>query len=166
MLRPRLPWQSLLRNLRSFRASTVQNFILLWRDGRCINTHSFSSGLLIFERSKWRQHRDPGFMERVVGRSHLNAYLPVTAHNQVAGAAEMAFPIRLQVRGIGSHIHIQDCGVERYSHIGDWRARPGICHAHLEAVGTSTIRIDGESDRQFAILCLCRRVKWCSGSSW
>src|SRR5712692_2377324 len=116
--------------------------------------------------SKGRRHLDDGFMERVVWRSYLNAYLPVTTHHQVAGGAEMAFPIRLQVHGIGSHIHIQDCGVERYPHIGDWSARPGICHAHLEAVGTSTIWIDDESNRQFAILSLCRRVKWCSGSSW
>ncbi len=45
--------------------------------------------------SKCRHHLDGGFMERVVGRTYLNAYLPVTTHHQVAGAAEMAFPIRL-----------------------------------------------------------------------
>src|SRR5229473_6040665 len=116
--------------------------------------------------SKWRHQLDPGIMERIVGRSYLNAYLPVPTHHQVAGGTEMAFPIRFQVHSIGSHIHIQDGGVERYPHISDWRARAGIRHAHQEAIGTGTIWIDEESDRQFAIRCLCRRVKWRSVSSW
>ncbi len=89
----------------------------------------------------------------------------MTTHHQVARGAEVAFAIGEQVDILGSHIHIQDGRVQRYPHIGDWRARPRVRHRHLEAVGTGSIRIDVKRDRQFAIRCLCRRVKWRSGSS-
>ncbi len=104
-------------------------------------------------------------MEHVIGRSSMNAYLPVTTHHQVASGAEVTFAIREQINILGSHIHIQDGRVERYPHIGDRRPRPRVRHSHLEAVGTGGIRIDVERDCQFAISCLCRRMKWRSGSS-
>src|SRR5260221_1867841 len=97
-------------------------------------------------------------MEHVIGRSYLNAYLPVTTHHQVASGAEVTFAIREQINILGSHIHIQDGRVERYPHIGDRRPRPRIRHSHLEAVGTGGIWSYVERDCPIALTWRCRRM--------
>ena len=70
----------------------------------------------------WRQQLDDGLMQSVIRGAQLNAYLPVTPHEKITGGTEVAFPIGLQVHGIGAHIHIQDRGVEGDTHVGDGHA--------------------------------------------
>src|SRR5947208_574199 len=85
------------------------------------------TGLLRFGRSIRRQYLDDGLVERVVGCSYLNAYLPVTSHEQIVTCAEVALAIGLCVVGLGSHVHVQLGDVERYAYVGDGRHHWSRC---------------------------------------
>src|SRR5216683_2034956 len=104
--------------------------------------------LLLKEQSEWHGLFDGGLMQCVVRGAYLYAYLPVTTHNKIAGGAEMAFPIGLQVDGIGTHIHVQMHGVQRDAHVGGRFAGAVLDHTDGEHVGASRIRIHRERDRE------------------
>lgn len=109
--------------------------------------------------SKWRNEIDFRLVERIIGCTYLNAYLPMTAHAQVSSSREVPFPIREQIDVIRSHFHIEHGRIQSNSHICSGCMCAVIYHADRENIGAETVWIDVERHRKLPVGCVYRCVE-------